>query len=91
MPSLLAVEVLIGLLAIGATAQNAPMSLCTSEACDYCPNSITTAGTGYPACVIYDRDTVLGGKEADYPPEVSGSRMIYYDIGRLKSSQLKLV
>lgn len=57
------------------------MGLCNTNQCDYCPNSLTTAGTGYPACVIYDRDTVLGGKAADYPDEINGSRMIYYDIG----------
>ena len=84
MPSLLVIEILIGLLAVGATAQGAPVKLCNSQACDYCPNSLTTTGTGYPSCVIYDRDTVLGGKEADYPPEVGGSRLIYYDIGMLE-------
>jgi hypothetical protein len=78
------IQVVMSLLAIGAIAQDAPINLCTSEACDWCPNSLTTTGTGYPACVIYDRDTVLGGKEAEYPPKLGDSRMIYYDIGRMK-------
>jgi hypothetical protein len=45
---------------------------------------LTTTGTGFPTCVIYDRDTVLGGKEAEYPPKLGDSRMIYYDIGMMK-------
>jgi len=71
---------LLGLLAMRASAQEAPVKLCNSEACDYCPSSLTTTGTGFPSCVIYDRDTVLGGKVADYPPVLGDSRMIYYDI-----------
>jgi hypothetical protein len=80
MLSLRTADILIGLLAARAVAQ-APVSLCTGEACDNCPNALTTAGTGYPQCVIYDRDTVLGAKESEYEPELNGGRMIYYDIG----------
>jgi len=47
------IEVLMGLLAVGAIAQESPVKLCNSEDCDYCPSSITTTGTGYPSCVIY--------------------------------------
>jgi hypothetical protein len=81
MPSLFAFEFLIGLLAAHALAQ-APMRLCTSEACDNCPNALTTTGTGYPQCVIYDRDTVLGVDASEYPEELNGVRTIYYDIGQ---------
>jgi hypothetical protein len=81
MPSIFTTEVvLMGLLAIGAAAQESPVKLCNGEACDYCPSSLTTTGTGYPSCVIYDRDTVLGGKVGDFDPVKGESRMIYYDI-----------
>jgi hypothetical protein len=80
MPSSFTTQALMGLWAIGAIAQESPVKMCNSENCDYCPSSITTAGTGYPACVIYDRDTVLGGKAGDFDPVVGGTRMIYYDI-----------
>jgi hypothetical protein len=66
------------------TAQDkSPMSLCTDKSCKDCPNALTTDGTGYPKCVIYDRDTVLGGKEDEYPPIEGNSRTIYYEIGTL--------
>jgi len=82
MPFLLKPQVLIALLAIGAIAQESPVKLCTSEACDKCPNSLITTGTGFPSCVIYDRDTALGGKFYSdmYEPEIGGSRNIYFDI-----------
>lgn len=80
MSSLRISSVLVGLLSLSAQAQDSPVRLCNSDACDYCPTSITTTGTGYPACVIYDRDTVLGGKEADYPPVKGDSREIFFDI-----------
>jgi hypothetical protein len=77
MPSYFTIHTLTGLLTIGAIAQESPMKMCNSEKCDYSPSSITTAGTGYPACVVYDRDTVLGGKAGDFDPVVGGTRMFY--------------
>lgn len=80
MPSFFSIDVLLSLLAIGAIAQDSPVKLCNSVNCDYCPSSITTQGTGYPACVVYDRDTVLGGKSADFPPRTGDFRKIWFDI-----------
>ena len=75
--------VVLGFLTIGSLAQ-APMGLCTGSDCGYCPNSVTTAGTGYPACVVYDRDTVLGGSAGEYEQtENSARKQIYFDIGKL--------
>jgi hypothetical protein len=79
--------VLVAILATAAQAQ--VMGICTGEECDYCPNSLTTAGTGFPECVIYDRDTVLGGKEGDYEGEVSGSRDLYYDIEEVEEDNCR--
>lgn len=80
MPSLFSVEAIMALLAVGAIAQDSPVKLCNAETCDYCPSSITTTGTGYPSCVIYDRETVLGGKSGDYSPQTGDHREIFFDI-----------
>jgi hypothetical protein len=45
-------------------------------------------GTGYPACVVCETDTVLGGKESEYPPMKGNSRTIYYDIGMLRPTSV---
>jgi hypothetical protein len=80
MPSIYTTQFLMGLMAIGTVAQESPIKLCNGKSCKYCPSSLTTTGTGYPSCVVYDRDTVLGGKVGDYAPIEGESRMIYYDI-----------
>lgn len=42
LPLALAATAFFGL----ATAQSGSMSLCTGDDCGYCPNSVTTDGTG---------------------------------------------
>jgi hypothetical protein len=86
MHCLLALQLWFGLGLVAAQDQS-PMSLCTDESCGNCPNALTTDGTGYPECVIYERDTVLGGKEDEYPPVKGNSRTIYYDIGMSQPTQ----
>lgn len=59
--------------------QDGALRLCTGDGCDYCPNSLTQQGTGYPACVIYEKETVLGGYIDQY--EGSGDvKTVYFDV-----------
>jgi hypothetical protein len=85
--SILALQLWFGL-GLVATQDQSPISLCTDEAWGNCPNALTTDGTGYPACVVYETDTVLGGKESEYPPMKGNSRTIYYDIGMLRPTSI---
>lgn len=78
--SVVLMTAIFGALALG---QDSPIRLCTESACDNCPNSLTTAGTGYPSCVIYDRDTVLGGTVDQYEMAPADTRKIFYDIGEI--------
>ena len=60
---------LLALLAINPTTifadmeHKPPMAFCKKGTCDHddsnCPASITNSGTGYPACEVYNTDTVL--------------------------------
>jgi hypothetical protein len=54
--------------------------LCTGGSCKSCPSSLTTTGTGFPKCVVYNRETVLGGSAKQFAPERNGKRKIYFDI-----------
>ncbi|PIA92334.1 hypothetical protein CB0940_09143 [Cercospora beticola] len=81
---------LLALLPIGALGQ-APMRLCTDETCENCPNSVTTAGTGYPACVVYDRDTVLGSTAGDYEQVEDSRRNIIFDIAEHPNPDCKFI
>lgn len=84
MSSLSKTLALLGFLITSSFAQTPPLGICNSAACDYCPNSVATAGTGYPACVIYNRDDVLGGKAGDYAPELSGKRELFFDLPQME-------
>jgi hypothetical protein len=41
------------------TLAGAPFTFCTESTCSDCPSSITSAGTGYPACVVYSSKDVF--------------------------------
>lgn len=77
-------SILTGLLAAGALADD-QVGLCTGNDCGYCPNKLTTTGKGYPTCVVYDRDTTLGGHKDDYELH-SDTRYVWFDIGKLAVS-----
>jgi hypothetical protein len=87
MLSILALQLWFGLALVTAQDQS-PMSLCTDDTCDNCPNALTTDGTGYPACVVYETATVLGGSESEYPNKTGNSRTIFYDIGMPKPKSI---
>jgi hypothetical protein len=77
--SLIAASAALSLLLARAAAQTGAIGVCNSGTCDYCPNSLVQQGTGYPACVIYNRDDVLGAKKDDYP--VNGAIYnLFFDI-----------
>jgi len=52
------------------SAQDAPFSLCTDGLCQDCPQSVTSGGTGYPACVVYNSDDVFAS--GDFPAAEGG-------------------
>lgn len=44
-------------------ADDKHIGFCTDGACtEDCPADLSTPGTGYPSCVIYDSETVFGGE-----------------------------
>ena len=55
-----------------------PMAFCTDGTCsdddNGCPAQITTAGSGFPACAVYDTETVLD--VGDFKAAPGGCEMI---------------
>ncbi|KAH8898666.1 hypothetical protein GQ53DRAFT_358246 [Thozetella sp. PMI_491] len=66
--------------ALGVTSLAAAqsMSWCKDEKCGDCPSGITSAGTGYPQCVVYDTETVFGGQ--GFEP-ATGNELLYKVFG----------
>lgn len=84
MLSLSSIQVLIGLLTARAVAQGTPVKVCTAIGCENCPNAVVSTGPAYPDCVVYDRDTVLGGAMGEYEPIVEGMQNIWFDVSMLR-------
>lgn len=68
-----------GYIASQVIAQSGDIGLCTSEGCGDCPNTLLQQGNGYPACVIYNRDDILGDYREQYNIE-SQLADIYFNI-----------
>lgn len=80
MATVLSLSVMVASFISHVTGQTGAIGLCTGKGCGYCPNTLTQQGTGYPACVVYSRDVILGGYAKDYPTEADGNKKIWYDI-----------
>lgn len=39
-----------------------PFYMCTESKCENCPSSISSSGTGYPNCVIYNSQDVFANQ-----------------------------
>ncbi|KAF2718949.1 hypothetical protein K431DRAFT_305544 [Polychaeton citri CBS 116435] len=89
MQSIVAASTLMGLWATQVLAQD-QLGLCTGAGCEYCPNKLTTAGKGYPTCVVYDRDTTLGGFQDQYKL-VADTREVWFDIPLDPNPQCKTI
>ena len=44
-----------------AVAQD-PFYMCTDTKCEACPSAISSTGTGYPDCVIYNSEDVFANQ-----------------------------
>jgi hypothetical protein len=48
-------------IAFVAVAQD-PFYMCTDNKCETCPSAISSTGTGYPNCVIYNSEDVFANQ-----------------------------
>jgi hypothetical protein len=39
-----------------------PFYMCTESKCETCPSAISSTGTGYPDCVIYNSEDVFANQ-----------------------------
>jgi hypothetical protein len=39
-----------------------PFCMCTESKCETCPSAISSTGTGYPDCVIYNSEDVFANQ-----------------------------
>jgi hypothetical protein len=39
-----------------------PFYICTESKCETCPSAISSTGTGYPDCVIYNSEDVFANQ-----------------------------
>ncbi|KAK4501093.1 hypothetical protein PRZ48_006899 [Zasmidium cellare] len=53
-------------------------SFCTNEPCTNCPVSVSSEGTGYPECVIYNSENVFGNQ--GFSGSEGGGTEAYLDI-----------
>ncbi|KAI7088224.1 hypothetical protein KC356_g3517 [Hortaea werneckii] len=56
-----------------------PFTFCTEASCSDCPISVTSAGTGYPACVVYNTDDIFT-PGSGWPTATGGGWAPYIDI-----------
>ncbi|KAI7524303.1 hypothetical protein KC331_g18178, partial [Hortaea werneckii] len=56
-----------------------PFTFCTEPSCSDCPISVTSAGTGYPACVVYNTDDIFTSGSG-WPTSDGGGWAPYIDI-----------
>ncbi|THY95088.1 hypothetical protein D6C92_04571 [Aureobasidium pullulans] len=73
---IIAIMALIGVV----NAQYPPFSLCTAGGCDDCPQTVTSGGTGYPQCVVYDSATVFAS--GNLAAAETGGYTIFFDIAQ---------
>lgn len=57
--SIMSFKYLLHALAVGHVTAQGLFSMCTENQCNDCPVGVSSAGTGYPACVVYDSDAVF--------------------------------
>ena len=62
--STLAATVLAGAFG-GVFGADEPFSFCKDNTCGDCPVSVTSAGTGYPKCVVYNSDDIFANQGFD--------------------------
>jgi hypothetical protein len=48
-------------LASAVVAQD-PFYMCTDTKCESCPSSVSSSGTGYPDCVVYNSEDVFANQ-----------------------------
>lgn len=56
---------LLSAIAGRVAADGEPFSFCTDGKCDDCPVSVSSAGTGFPECVVYNSEDFFGGGDFD--------------------------
>ncbi|KAL6716775.1 hypothetical protein ACLMJK_004687 [Lecanora helva] len=83
-PALIALSAFVAIIptVFAGIGHKPPMAFCKEGTCsdddDGCPAQITTAGSGYPACAIYDTDTVLD--VGDYDAAEGGGYSVFLDV-----------
>lgn len=66
---------------MGIAAQDEPFTFCKDDTCGDCPVTVTSVGTGYPDCAIYNSADVFGnqGFPADNEYFESNDLVIHFD------------
>jgi len=55
-----------------------PFYMCTDDKCESCPSAVSSTGTGYPDCVVYNSEDVFANQ--GYEGSEGGGYAVYFDV-----------